>query len=45
VFDTVVRCKIRRRKLMEKSVDQARWLLASVFAVAITLMAIGIVLG
>lgn len=30
---------------MEKSVDQARWLLAPMFAVAITLMAIGIALS
>ncbi|ESY71514.1 hypothetical protein X743_20595 [Mesorhizobium sp. LNHC252B00] len=30
---------------MEKSVGQARWLLAPVFAMAITLMAIGLALG
>lgn len=30
---------------MEKSVDQARWLLALIFAVAITFMAIGIAVG
>ncbi len=30
---------------MEKSVDQARWLLAPVFAVAITFMVIGVALS
>lgn len=30
---------------MEKSVDQARWLLAPIFAMAITFMVAGIVLG
>lgn len=30
---------------MDKSVDQARWLLALIFAAAITFMAIGIALG
>jgi hypothetical protein len=30
---------------MEKSVGQARWLLAPIFAVAITLMVMGIALG
>ncbi|EHH10308.1 hypothetical protein MEA186_19525 [Mesorhizobium amorphae CCNWGS0123] len=30
---------------MEKSVDQARWLLAPMFAVAIMFLAIGIALG
>jgi len=44
LFAAVVRCTFRR-KLMEKSVDQARWLLALIFAVAITFMAIGIALG
>jgi hypothetical protein len=30
---------------MEKSVGQARWLLAPIFAVAITFMVMGITLG
>lgn len=30
---------------MERSVDQARWLLAPIFAVAITFMVIGFSLG
>lgn len=30
---------------MEKSVGQARWLLAPIFAIAITFMVAGIVLG
>jgi hypothetical protein len=30
---------------MEKSVGQARWLLAPIFAVAITFMVMGIALG
>lgn len=30
---------------MEKSVDQARWLLAPIFAMAITFMVAAIVLG
>lgn len=30
---------------MDKSVDQARWLLAPMFAVAVTFLAIGISLG
>jgi hypothetical protein len=30
---------------MDKSVDQARWLLAPIFAVAIMVMTIGIALG
>ena len=33
------------RKLMDKSVGQARWLLAVVFAMPITFMAIGIAFG
>ena len=30
---------------MDRSVGQARWLLAPIFAVAITVMAIGLALG
>ena len=41
LFAAVVRCTLGR-KLMDKSVGQARWLLALVFAVAITFMAIAI---
>jgi len=33
------------RKLMDKSVGQARWLLAVIFAMPITLMAIAIAFG
>ncbi|WP_281405566.1 MULTISPECIES: hypothetical protein [unclassified Mesorhizobium] len=40
---------VDRRKfgesVMEKSIGQARWLLAPVFAMAITLLAIGVALG
>jgi len=38
-----LRCsKDNRRKTMENSVDQARWLLAPIFAISITFLAIGI---
>jgi len=30
---------------LEKSVDEARWLLAPIFGVAVAVMAIGLVLG
>jgi len=33
------------RRLMDKSVGQARWLLAVIFAMPITFMAIGIAFG
>ena len=40
------RCPLHvQEEVMEKSVGQARWLLALTFAVAITFMAIGITLG
>ena len=37
--------RLQREEFMDRSVGQARWLLAPIFAVAITVMVIGLALG